>query len=80
MFRPPSILAVGTGIGAGGIMASSYTLVEVGNDPILKALHTPVANRFTASITYSLLFGFAIGILIWGCDKLWQSHKQRRQQ
>jgi TRAP-type C4-dicarboxylate transport system permease small subunit len=38
-----------------------------------------VTNRFTAAIAYSLLFGFAIGILIWGCDQLWQSHKHRRQ-
>ncbi|WP_193196782.1 hypothetical protein [Nostoc sp. MG11] len=73
-----TILAVGIGIGAGGIMASSYSLVQ--DDPILKVLHTPVTNRFTAAITYSLLFGFAIGILIWGCDKLWQSHKRKRQQ
>ncbi|MBD2518687.1 hypothetical protein H6G93_27710 [Nostoc sp. FACHB-973] len=75
-----TILAVGTGIGAGGIMVSSYGLVENGHDPILKVLHTPVTNRFTAAIAYSLLFGFAIGILIWGCDQLWQSHKRKRQQ
>ncbi|WP_214437217.1 hypothetical protein [Atlanticothrix silvestris] len=49
-------------------------------DPILKVLHTPVTNRFTAAIAYSLLFGFAIGILIWAGDKLWQSHKRKRQQ
>ncbi|MCF2146948.1 hypothetical protein IQ276_010885 [Desmonostoc muscorum LEGE 12446] len=73
-----TILAVGTGIGAGGIMSSSYSLVQ--NDPILQVLHTPVTNRFTAAIAYSLLFGFAIGILIWGCDQLWQSHKRKRQQ
>ncbi len=73
-----TILAVGTGIGAGGIMVSSYSLVQ--NDPILKVLHTPVTNRFTAAIAYSLLFGFAIGILIWAGDQLWQSHKRKRQQ
>ncbi|MDZ8107409.1 MAG: hypothetical protein RM338_17570 [Nostoc sp. DedQUE12a] len=73
-----TILAVGTGIGAGGIMASSYTLVQ--DDPILKALHTPVANRFSASITYSLLFGFAVGMLILLVDKLRQCCKQKHKQ
>ncbi|MBD2415600.1 hypothetical protein FACHB389_33750 [Nostoc calcicola FACHB-389] len=73
-----TILAVGTGIGAGGIMASSYTLVQ--NDPILQALHTPAANRFTASITYSLLFGFAVGILILLVDKLRQYSKRKPKQ
>ncbi|MDZ8190024.1 MAG: hypothetical protein RMX96_34965 [Nostoc sp. ChiSLP02] len=73
-----TILAVGTGIGAGGIMASSYTLVQ--NDPILQALHVPAANRFTASITYSLLFGFAIGILILLLDKLRQTSKRKPKQ
>ncbi len=72
-----TILAVGSGIGAGGIMVSSYSLVK--DDPILKVLHTPVTNRFTAAIAYSLLFGFAIGMLIWAGDKLWQSYKRRRQ-
>lgn len=72
-----TILAVGTGIGAGGIMVSSYSLVQ--DDPILKVLQTPVTNRFTAAITYSLLFGFVIGMLIWGGDKLWQIyHKPKR--
>lgn len=71
-----TILAVGTGIGAGGIMASGYTLVQ--DDPILKALHTPALNRFTASITYSLLFGFAVGMLILLGDKLWQCYKRKR--
>jgi hypothetical protein len=72
-----TILAVGTGIGAGGIMVSSYSLVQ--NDPILQVLHTPVTNRFTAAIAYSLLFGLTIGILIWASDKLWQSHKRKNK-
>jgi hypothetical protein len=73
-----TILAVGTGIGAGGIMASSYTLVEEGSDRILKAVQTPMVNRFTLSIAYSLLFGLAVGLLILGCDKIWQRLHQSK--
>lgn len=73
-----TILAVGTGIGAGGIMSSSYSLVKDGDDPILQVLHTPVTNRFTVAIAYSLLFGLAIGMLILVGDKLWQWYKRKR--
>ncbi|BAY28713.1 hypothetical protein NIES2107_05450 [Nostoc carneum NIES-2107] len=71
-----TILAVGTGIGAGGIMASSYTLLP--SDPLLTLVKTPEINRFTLSIAYSLIFGLAVGLFILGCDKIWQCFHRKK--
>ncbi|MBD2335478.1 hypothetical protein H6G64_00535 [Calothrix sp. FACHB-156] len=76
-----TILAVGTGIGAGGIMASSYTLVEQGSDRLLTFVKSPAINRFTLSIAYSLLFGLAVGLFILGCDKIRQClHRKKAKE
>ena len=60
-------------------MASSYTLVESKSDPILNAVQTPVVNRFTLSIAYSLVFGLVVGLLIWGSNKIWQYLKREQR-
>lgn len=66
-----TILAVGTGIGAGGILAFSYALVTT-EDPLLPPFSSPIPHRFTISICYSLLFGVAVGLLIWGVPRISQ--------
>ncbi|MBW4502194.1 MAG: intracellular growth attenuator family protein [Scytonema hyalinum WJT4-NPBG1] len=74
-----TILAVGSAIGSGGILASSYALITK-EEPLLPPFSTPIPHRFTLSLGYSLLFGVVVGMLIWGGDKIWQRYKNRQRQ
>ncbi|BAZ19613.1 hypothetical protein NIES4073_04860 [Kalymmatonema gypsitolerans NIES-4073] len=74
-----TILAVGSAIGSGGILASSYALITK-EEPLLPPFSTPIPHRFTLSLGYSLLFGVVVGMLIWGGDKIWQHYKNRQRQ
>ncbi len=67
-----TILAVGTSIGVGGIVASSYTLVTK-EEPLLPPFSTSIPHRFTISIFYSLALGLLAGLLIWGVDRSLQN-------
>ena len=71
-----TILAVGTSIGVGGIVASSYTLVTK-EEPLLPPFSTSIPHRFTISIFGSLALGLVAGLLIWGVDRCLQSLKKR---
>ncbi len=71
-----TILAVGTSIGVGGIVASSYTLVTK-EEPLLPPFSTSIPHRFTISIFYSLALGLVAGLLIWGVDRSLQNWKKR---
>ena len=88
-----SILAIGSGIGVGGIVSSSYALMNSEKKPpydpfdivatlektTAKIIPHPLPNRFSLSIIYSLLFAITISLIIWGGDKLYQIWRQNRK-
>ncbi|MGK7874168.1 MAG: hypothetical protein AB4426_12900 [Xenococcaceae cyanobacterium] len=59
-----TILAVGAGVSAGGIFASSYTLITPEN-PLLLPGQDRTIHPFTLSVICSLLFSFLFGIAIY---------------
>ncbi|MBR8832683.1 MAG: hypothetical protein DSM106950_01230 [Stigonema ocellatum SAG 48.90 = DSM 106950] len=71
-----TILAVGTSVGVGGIIASSYPLVTK-EEPLLPPFSTSFPHRFTTSIFYSILLGSLAGLLIWVVYQIAQSWKKR---
>ncbi|AFZ04111.1 hypothetical protein [Calothrix sp. PCC 6303] len=89
-----SILAIGSGIGVGGIISSSYGLMNNEKKPpydpfyirtvlentTAKLVPHPLPNRFSLSILYSLGFAIAIGLLIWGGDKIYQNYRNRKSK
>ena len=71
-----TILAIGSGIAAGEIFASSYELIAKGEFP---PLTSPYIHPFFLSILYSLLFGSFVAILIWITPRIWKFTNQTRE-
>ena len=67
-----TILAIGSGIAAGEIFASSYGLIQKEQLPLLTL---PYIHPFFLSIFYSLLFGFFVAIFIWITPQMWKFTK-----
>lgn len=66
-----TILAIGSGIAAGEIFASSYSLIADEN-PLNSLIHP-----FFLSIAFSLLWGSFVAIFIWTIPKVWRSRKTK---
>jgi hypothetical protein len=87
-----SILAIGSGIGVGGIISSSYALMNDDKKPpydpfdictklentTIKLIHHQLPDRFSLSIIYSLGSAIAIYLLILSADKIYQNCCDRK--
>ncbi len=71
-----TILAIGSGIAAGEIFASSYDLIGEEKLPLLTSSYI---HPFFLSIFYSLLFGSFVAILIWTTPNIWNFRNQTRE-
>ncbi|KST64329.1 hypothetical protein [Mastigocoleus testarum] len=69
-----TILAIGSGIAAGEIFASSYDLIDEEKLPLITSYYI---HPFFLSIFYSLLFGSFVAILIWTTPHIWKFVNQK---
>ncbi len=69
-----NILAVGSGIGAASILASSYPLIT--QEPLQPPFSTPTPHPFIQSIFWSLMFGVVVGTCIWFTPRIWGRFKR----